>query len=253
MQQAELAGSNQAGPCEQGARRDVCCSCVLDSSSFFSGLGLEAKWMLQSLMRFARYERRDTLYREGDASERLFVIMSGTVKLYQSLPNARQQIHKLVQIPGDLIGCEDLYRQCHSGTAEAIGPVTACYISKSALRQAGDVFNEINYTLMEAMARDLNAYIRHIADLGQKSAVERVGSYLLYLQETHQYLQRPGGVLPESLTRVELGEMLGITQRTLSRSLRQLESDRLIATVKEGFVILDVDRIRTLVGNWETD
>ena len=43
----------------------------------------------------------------------------------------------------------------------------------------------------------------------------------------------------ESLTRTELADMIGVTQRTLIRSLKKLESDKVIALTRDGFVILD--------------
>lgn len=94
--------------------------------------------------------------------------------------------------------------------------------------------------MLRTMARNLNAYIRHVANLGQKSALERLASYLLFMQETHQARQLCHGVLTESLTRHEVADMLGITQRTLIRGLKKLEQGRVISLAREGFILLDL-------------
>ncbi|MDH5648767.1 MAG: helix-turn-helix domain-containing protein, partial [Gammaproteobacteria bacterium] len=78
-----------------------------------------------------------------------------------------------------------------------------------------------------------------IANLGQKSAIERVASYLIFLNNTHQENNLDGDHLCESLTRVELADMLGVTQRTLIRCLKKMESDNIIGLTREGFVIND--------------
>jgi CRP-like cAMP-binding protein len=52
--------------------------------------------------------------------------------------------------------------------------------------------------------------------------------------------------LADSLTRVEMAEMLGMTQRTLIRSLKNLAQRRVISMAKEGFMILDMATLARL-------
>ena len=98
---------NVAGPCPGKPVDERCISCILDSSDYFSALNLEVKRALQEFLQFKSFDRRALLYREGRPGENLFILMSGEVKVYKSLSNGRQQIHKLAVIPGDLIACED--------------------------------------------------------------------------------------------------------------------------------------------------
>jgi CRP/FNR family transcriptional regulator len=233
------AAINVAGPCPDKPASDRCETCILDSSDYFSALSLEVKRALQEFLQFKSFDRRALLYREGGSSEKLFILMSGEVKVYKSLSNGRQQIHKLAVIPGDLIACEDIYLDKYSSSAEAISPVTVCYLPKVHLQSVISRHREIPDALMRSMARNLNSYIRNIANLGQKNALERVASYLLFLHETHHERNLHSEELRESLTRTELADMIGVTQRTLIRGLKKLESDKVIALVKDGFRILD--------------
>lgn len=237
--QKSCVESNVAGPCPHKPAEDRCETCILDSSDYFSTLNLEAKRALQEFLQFKSFDRHTLLYREGDPGENLFILLLGEVKVYKDLPNGRQQIHKLAIIPGDLIACEDIYLDKYSSTAEAISPVSVCFLPKAHLQTIIGRHQEIPDTLMRSMARNLNAYIRHIANLGQKNALERVASYLLFLHETHHERNLRSEVLRESLTRTELADMIGVTQRTLIRSLKKLESEKVIALVKDGFRILD--------------
>ena len=233
------AGDNVAGPCPHKPADDRCLSCILDNSDYFSTLSLEAKRALQEFLEFKSFKRHALLYREGRPGDNLFILLSGEVKVYKSLPNGRQQIHKLAVIPGDLIACEDLYLDRYSSTAEAICTTNVCFLPKRHLPQIISRHREIPDTLMRSMARNLNSYIRHIANLGQKNALERVASYLLFLHETHHERNLRSEELRESLTRTELADMIGVTQRTLIRSLKTLESEQAIVLTREGFLILD--------------
>lgn len=242
----DCAASNIAGPCPHKPADDRCKTCILDSSDFFSTLNLDVKRALQEVLLFRFFDRRSLLYREGHECEHLFILLSGEVKVYKSLSNGRQQIHKMAIIPGDLIACEDLYLDCYSSTAEAISPTSICLLPKVHLQKIMSRYQEIPDTLMRSMARNLNSYIRHIANLGQKNALERVASYLLYLHETHPECELRSEELRESLTRNELADMIGVNQRTLIRSLKKLESDKVIALVREGFIIIDLKALEYL-------
>lgn len=220
--------------------KEKCClACILDTSDYFLGLSRESKQALQEILQLRNFDRRTQIYREQDASDFLYILVSGEVKVYKSLPNGRQQIHKLAQIPGDLIACEDLFLDTYNSSAESLTPISVCAARKQDLFQLINEHREISDALMRSMARNLNAYIKHIANLGQKTALERVASYLVYLKQTHQERNLRSSELPESLTRTELADMIGVTQRTLIRSLRQLEAKNTVSLTKAGFIILD--------------
>lgn len=232
--------SNIIGPCGRRPVKEPCHSCILDASGYFAGLSAPEKRALQQLLTLAVFARRDTLYVESADTDCLYILVSGEVKVYKTLADGRQQIHRLITIPGDLIACEDFFLDTHSSAAEAIAPTTVCYLNKQRLRAILGEHRQIADTLMQFMARNINAYIRHIANLGQKTALERVASYLTFLFATHGERNLRGRILTQSLTRSELADMLGITQRTLIRSLKRLEADGVISLAPTGFIILDM-------------
>lgn len=218
----------------------------MDTSHYFSNLSVEAKLDLQPDMALNKFGKKEVLYKEGDACKHLYILLSGEVKVYKTLSNGKQQIHKLVQIPGDLIACDDLYLSEHASSAEALNDVSVCYLKFDDLLDSAGRYKEILDTLMQVMSSNLNFYIRHIANLGQKNALERLASYLVYLHETHHERKLKNSYLHDLLSRAELADMLGITQRTLIRSIRLLESDNYISTSKQGFVILDFNALEKI-------
>ncbi len=237
---------NVAGPCMDKPAEIRCASCIMDTSYYFNGLSIEAKRDLQPGLSLKLFNKKEMLYKEGDVSSHLYILLSGEVKVYKTLPNGKQQIHKLVQIPGDLIACEDLYLETHGSSAEALNDVSVCHLKCEDLQNSTERFREISDTMMQAMSRSLNAYIRHIANLGQKNALERLASYIVFLSETHHERHLKSSYLQDSLSRLELADMLGVTQRTLIRSIKQLESDRCISINKDGFCILNLQELEII-------
>ena len=231
--------NNIAGPCQFRPVEARCAFCIMDTSHLFSGLSIEAKRNLQQSLNLKQFNRGELLYNEGAASNYLYILLSGEVKIYKSLSNGKQQIHKLAQIPGDLIACEDLYLTNHGSSCEALNDVAVCYLKLNDLNNSIQCHKEISDALMQSMAYNLNAYIRHIANLGQKSALERLASYITYLSETHHDGELKACHLKNSLSRIELADMLGVTQRTLIRSIKQLEAKNYIDMKGNGIHILD--------------
>lgn len=236
------------GPCRHKPVSERCASCILDTSDYFAGLTVSAKLALQRFLHFKAIVRGQSLYAQGETARHLYILLSGQIKVFKSLPEGRQPIHRLFTVPGDLMACEDMFLDAHHSTAEAIVPTTVCAVDKRGLRQILAERQQIHDTLMHAMARNLNAYIGHISHLGRKSAVERVASYLVFMAETHVETLRRTSMLAHSLTRLELAEMLGITPRTLIRSLKSLEAKKTIALARGGFVILDMPALLRIAG-----
>lgn len=235
-----VTGPQVAGPCRHKPLAERCGACILDYSEYFAALGLDAKLELQQGLKLGSFSRRERLYSEGAASRYLYILVSGKIKVYKSVAGGRQQIHKLILLPGDLVACEDLFLDRHDSTAEAFDDTTVCYIKKSALLDAMGRHPQVSDTLMRVMTRNLNSYIRHVASLGQRTAIERIASYLHFLHDTHPGYRLEQDVLTESLTRGEVADMLGITPRTLIRGLKKLEKDRVISLARDGFIILDL-------------
>jgi len=241
-----ISQNNIAGPCRDKPSAIRCASCIMDTSYYFASLSIEAKRDLQPSLSLKRFDKRESLYKEGDTCMHLYILLSGEVKVYKTLPNGKQQIHKLVQIPGDLIACEDLYLKTHGSSAEALNDVSVCHLKCVDLHNSMERNKEISDTLLQAMSRDLNSYIRHIANLGQKNALQRLASYLVYLNDTHQERHLRNCHLKDSLSRIELADMLGVTQRTLIRGIKQLESDCRININRKGFFILDLPALEKI-------
>ena len=218
----------------------------MDTSYYFSSLSIEAKRDLQPSLSLKRFKRKEALYKEGDTHRHLYILLSGEVKVYKTLHNGKQQIYKLVQIPGDLIASEDLYLAFHGSSAEALNDVTVCHLTCEDLYKSTKRHKEILDTLLQAMSRDLNAYIRHIANLGQKNALQRLASYLVYLCDTHKQRDIKNCQLKDLLSRIELADMLGVTQRTLIRSIKQLETEGYIENNSQGFSILDLPALERI-------
>lgn len=181
----KIAKSRVAGPCMDKPEDIRCRTCIMDTSHFFRDLDISAKKDLQPFLKLKNFLRKEMLYMEGDSCQNLYILLSGEVKIYQSMHSGKHQIHKLVHIPGDLIACDDLFLEHHGSSAESITDISTCYINRTEFLKQLNKNSEISTAMMRFMSCNINSYIRHIANLGQKNALARVASYIFFLYETH--------------------------------------------------------------------
>src|SRR5262245_45623822 len=184
--------------------------------------GFEQK-LAQGLLR--RVETRELLFAEGDAATHVYRIETGAIALNKVLADGRRQVIGFAY-PGDLIGLG--VEGEHVMNAQAVKPTRVRCLSLGTLRQAIAEDPTLGIKLYEAMARELAATRDLMLTTGQRSAVERVASFLLALSPRNQrHGQDPTSVeLP--MTRTDIGDFLGLTIETVSRTFSKLKQLGLI-------------------------
>ena len=84
--------------------------------------------------------------------------------------------------------------------------------------------------------------------LGRKTAIERVASFLLILRRRMERKGRQAAIaLP--MTRTDIGDHLGLTIETVSRTLSRLKRDRVVRFVSaQDLDVVDSKRLEQLAG-----
>ena len=176
--------------------------------------------------------RDEPLFQVGDAADSYFKVLKGAVRSCKLLADGRRHVGDFF-LGGDFIGldADDTY----AFIAEAV--VETTLISYSRRKVDALVAKEpcIAQNLVQIMRVGLAAARERMALLGQMTAMERIASFLL----TVAARTNDGRVLLP-MTRTDIGDYLGLTMETVSRTFSQLKSGGIIKqqTVHE-FAIAD--------------
>jgi CRP/FNR family transcriptional regulator len=163
---------------------------------------------------------------EGERAENFFTLSHGTVKLFKTLPDGRQQIVSFAG-PGDLLGLA--VEQDYAYSAEAVDTVRLCRLSRPRLRRLVDEFPAIEARLLEITRHELVLAQEQMLLLGCKSAREKLASFLLQRAAGCDASASVTVALP--MTRGDIGDYLGLRIETVCRMLTQLRADGLIEIV----------------------
>src|SRR5262245_5443693 len=184
--------------------------------------GFEQK-LAQGVLR--RVEGKELLFAEGDPASHVYRIETGAIALNKVLADGRRQVIGFAY-PGDLIGLG--VEGEHVLNAQAVQPTRVRCLPVSALRQSIAEDPALGVKLYEAVARELAATRDLMLTTGQRSAVERVASFLLAFSRR----SRRGGLNPSSfelpMTRGDIGDFLGLTIGTVGRTFSKLKQLGLI-------------------------
>jgi len=188
---------------------------------------------------------------EGERTTYFFDILDGTVALARNGNDGRRQILAFMGAR-QILGAAST--PAYPNLATALTPVTAICYPRAALEKALETTPGFASNFRSVLTRILESAHDHIYTIGQRSAIERVASFLLYLR-ANQARFDPQGPRERSehidlpMTRLDIADFLGLTIETVSRAFSALKRQEVIAFKDaKSCDIVDIDRLRRLGG-----
>lgn len=164
--------------------------------------------------------RDEPLFRSGDAAESYFKVLKGAVRGCRVLADGRRHIGEFFLL-GDFIGLDA--GEQYAFSAEAITEATVIRYSRRKVDALIAAEPRVGQSLVEIMRTGLAIARERMLVLGHMTAMERIATFLLNLSE------RCGdGRVSLPMTRTDIGDYLGLTMETVSRTMSQLKGDGII-------------------------
>jgi CRP/FNR family transcriptional regulator len=198
-----------------------------------------------------RFKPGDHLITEGERTDYFFDVLEGTVALARNGRDGRRQILSFLGAR-QFLGASSTER--YPNLATALTPVVAICYPRTALERALETTPGFASKFRTVLTRILESSHDHVYTIGQRSAIERVASFLLYLR-ANQARFDPVGPRDKSthidlpMTRLDIADFLGLTIETVSRAFSSLKRSETISFKdSHSCEILNLDRIRELGG-----
>ena len=169
------------------------------------------------------YSRGTQVFWEGKAAELIYQIKQGAVRTYRLLADGRRQIG-MFHLPGDIFGVET--GEIHRFAAEAIIDTTVWIASRHDLFESStaDDFADTR-KILDLLHQSLHHVQNHLVILGRETALEKLAYFLL---EMDRRMKRPKLMLLP-MTRRDVGDYLGLSLETVSRSLSIFEDQGILS------------------------
>jgi CRP/FNR family transcriptional regulator len=222
---------------------EPCQSCAVRALSVCSALRRDEMAGLAGIVGQGRYPHGATIMMEGEPADLQFNIIQGTVKIYRLLPDGRRQVTGFL-MGGDFLGLA--LSDTNPYSAEAVGDVTLCRLPRRRFEQLIDEFPQLERRMLVNASNELFAAQDQMLLLGRKTAREKVATFLLTMARRAAARGRPDDALILAMSRTDIGDYLGLTIETVSRTLTQLRRDGVVELQGASHVaIIDRDALET--------
>ena len=197
------------------------------------------------------FEPGEHLMTEGDRTDYFFDLLDGTVALARNGRDGRRQILAFLGAR-QFLGASSTER--YPNLATALTEVQAITYPRSALEKALESSPIFGSEFRKVLTRILESAHDHIYTIGQRSAVERVASFLLYLRANQARFSAKGPrekseLIDLPMTRLDIADFLGLTIETVSRAFSALKKSEVISfNDSHSCEILKIEKIRELGG-----
>lgn len=216
---------------------------VLRSATLFRELDDEAAVALRSSMTEVRLGHGETLFREGDTGDRVFVVTNGKIKLGRQSPDGRENLLALLG-PGQMFGELSLFDPGpRSATASAVTETGLLALSHKDLLPWLSGRPEVARGLLNQLAARLRRSNDTLADLVFADVPGRVAKQLLELSSRFGVPSDEGVRVVHDLTQEELAQLVGASRETVNKALADFAARGWVRLEQRSVVILDMDRI----------
>jgi len=217
---------------------------VLSQAPLFEALSEADARALRSDVIDVHIGRGERLFAEGDAGDKLYIILTGKIKLTRAAHDGRENLLS-VHGPGEMFGELSLFDPSpRTASATAITDATMAGLAHDDLRTFLSSRPEVAMYMLRALAQRLRRINDIKADLVFTDVPGRVAKALLDLGSRFGVQQDTGLQVNHDLTQEELAQLVGASRETVNKALADFAARGWIQLAAKSVLLVDTDRLR---------
>lgn len=197
---------------------------------FFKALPAEALADIEHLLAPSTYPSGMVLFSETQPASGIYVVLDGEVKLSINSPDGRRLSFRIAKA-GEVLGLSSaLSGGAYEMTADAMYPSRIAHISQQIFLQFMSRHPAVYQAVAREMVRTYHTACEQLRMVGLSTSVpERLARLLLvWSDEPGQKPERPARCRL-SLTHEQIGEFIGASRETVTRTLSIFKNNHLVA------------------------
>lgn len=208
---AIVSGKSEIAPCGP---------CPVRELAVCGALALDELHALAAIVHEIDFAPHQSVFHEWDEAECFFIVTSGVASVSKLLADGRRQIMGFLY-SADFFGLaiDDHYANC----VTAITNLTLCRFLRDQYEALLDRFPELEKRLLGQASNELAVAQEQMVLLGRKTAIEKVASFLLMNSERVRRNGHIDNPLWLPMIREDIGDYLGLTTETTSRTFTRLQ------------------------------
>ena len=195
------------------------------------------------LGRTETYAKDEFLFHAGDAADGFFYLQSGEVRVF-NMDEQGKELEVVRLYPGDFFGEAIVFvKDRFPSYAQAVKDSQVLFFEKETFFRSLEKDPGIGKFFLRLLAKKCVVLNKRIEALELRTVRQRLIQYLVSscTSETSCDITLP-------IKKTELAKLLGTISETLSRNLKQLQEERLIAVEGNTIHIKDISRLKEELG-----
>lgn len=211
-------------------------SCI-DLVPIFDNLNLDEKKEVAYISNSKHYEKGETIYNQGDISKDLYIVHKGKVKISRFTKDGKEQVLRTLE-PGSFMGELSLFLENeHRDFATVLEDTEICHLDGNRFKELLTEVPSISLKLLKEMSHRLDDTEDTVESIGVLSVEARIIQKLFELSQDKDHFTLP-------YSKRDMASLLGMSSESLSRKLRELEAEKLIALKgQRDITLLDRDAL----------
>ena len=220
-----------------------CSDCDVRGQSVCSALDADEFEALEKIGRTISVPAKASVFEQGREAVHVFNLTSGALRLSKLLPDGRRQVVGFA-MPGDFLGLA--LAKTHMFTADALTPAKICQFARVGFSDLIDEKPRLMRALLESASHELTLAQDQMVVLGRRTAEEKIAAFLIGMRRRYARIHGPSVHVPLPMTRLDIGDYLGLTVETVSRMMTRMAREKTIVIVPDGVRLLDIARLEQL-------
>jgi CRP/FNR family cyclic AMP-dependent transcriptional regulator len=217
---------------------------VLAEAPLFEALNEEDARALRGDIIDVHLDRGERLFSEGDAGDKLYIILTGKIKLTKAAPDGRENLLS-VHGPGEMFGELSLFDPIpRTSSATAVTNARLAALAHDDLRTWLFARPQVAMHMLQALAQRLRRINEVKADLVFTDVPGRVAKALLDLSDRFGVPTPDGVQVNHDLTQEELAQLVGASRETVNKALADFAARGWIQLAAKSVLVTDTDRLR---------
>ena len=216
---------------------------VIRKAPIFLGLDSSAADALRASMNLVKLRKGQSLFKEGDDGDHLFVVSSGKVKLGTKSIDGRENLLMILG-PGDMFGELSLFDSGpRTATATAVTDSKLLALGQDKVIPWVKEHPEVSLQLLARLASRLRRTNEVVGDLVFSDVPGRVAKALIDLGVKFGDKRSEGLFVNHDLTQEELAQLVGASRETVNKALADFAQRGWLRLEARSVMILDYERL----------
>lgn len=196
-----------------------------------------------------RFGPREIIVQRNEPGDRMYVLMSGHVKIVMSDDNGRDTVLGLMG-PGEALGEISLFTgKPSTATAVTLEATEAVVLPKTAVLDLFRTHPEAAIKMLEVLANRLQRLSERSEDLAFLRIGERLAKRIVGLADDYGQPRPDGSIrLSIKLSQQEIGDLVNATRESVNKHIKSWEDQGLLRNEAGYLVILNSSKLRKLIG-----